>query len=112
MTADIDAQILPEAPGRSMPAALDAAEVVPHCGRPPRWIAGEIGQLVPVGVVRRRKDHGVVRGTPAKRAGARIPDAVLAGDELRIAGLLGTIAVVTDEKVPAHRRVFRCEGVE
>ena len=75
-------------------------------------IAGEIGDLIPVGVVRRHEDHRVVRGTAAQRAGARIPDAVLAGDELRIASLLGEVAVVADEEVPAHRRVFGRERVK
>ena len=53
-----------------------------------------------------------MRGAAAQRAGARIPDAVLLGDELGIARLLRVVAVMADEEVPAHRRVFGRERVK
>ncbi len=88
MAARIEPERVPEARERTMTAVLDALEVLPHRRRSPRRIAGQVGDLIPVRVARADEDHRVVRGAAAERAGARIPDAVLVGDELRIALLL------------------------
>ena len=102
---------------RAIRTVLQLLEVRPHVFRPPAAVAGQVGQLVPVGVVRTEEDHRVVRGTTSECTGARIQHAI---DVLsiprfpvvRIALLLGRVAVVAHEEVPAHRRVFSGEGME
>ena len=61
---------------RPMLAVLEALEVRAHVLGAPRRIAGQVGELVPVGVVRIDEDHRVVRRAAAERARARIPHAV------------------------------------
>ncbi len=100
-----------------MTAVLEPFEIGPHLRRGPARVAGELGDVVPVGVVRIDENHRVVRGAPAERARARIVDAVDARpamvlDELRIAPLPHVIAIVADEEVPGHRGVFGGERVE
>ena len=93
--------------------AVERVEVViPARRRQKPRIAGEVGDVIPVAVVRQYRDHRVVRGAAAERAGARIPDAVLFRNELRIARLPCPVAVVTNEEVPAHRRALRGEGMK
>ena len=98
-------------------AALDALEVAAHGVGPPGGVAGEIGDAVPVAVVRVDEDHGAVRGAAAQRAGARVEDAVdpaaVGGlDELGVAAGLGRVRVVADEDVPAQQRLLGRPRVE
>ena len=60
--------------------------------------------------MRRDKDHRVVAGASAERAGPWIQDTVLAA--FGIAPLPSLVGIMLDEKVPAHRRVFRRERMK
>ena len=53
-------------------AAFKLLEVLAHVLGAPRLVPGEVGQLVPVRVVRAHEDEGVVRGAPAQRSRARV----------------------------------------
>src|SRR5262249_49799073 len=88
---------------------LEAFEVLTHPIGPPRRIAGDIGELVPIVVVRIREDQRVVRRAATEGSRARIPDAldwlvVVRGlDVLRILLLLVRIRVVAYEEIPSQR---------
>ncbi len=100
-----------------MMAVFHALEVAAHVVGRPRAVAGQVGDVVPVGVVRRDGDHRVVRRASTERAGARIENAVdgLAVERvavLRILLLQRLGGVVTDEEVPLHRRVLTGEAMK
>ena len=100
-----------------MPAVLDSLEVGTHVIRAPGRIAGDVGDLIPVGVVRVDEDHRVVRRAPAERAGARVQDAVhLAlverGAELLVLLLARIVLVMPDEEIPSQRFVLCRERVK
>src|SRR5262245_4998528 len=61
---------------RSIAAILQAREVAVHILRAPTLIPGEFSDIVPVTVLRRDGDHGVVCGAATQRARAGIPDSV------------------------------------
>ena len=65
-----------EARDAAVAALLQPLEVVAHGLGVPGLVAGQLGDAVPVAVVGVDEDHGVVRGAPAQRAGARVEDAV------------------------------------
>ena len=103
--------------GGAVVAVLETLEVPAHLLGAPRPIARDVGNRVPVLVVRVNEDQRVVRRAPAERAGARVEDAIHAGAVprlavFRIAPLLHVVGVVPDEEVPAHRLVLGREGVE
>lgn len=56
--------------------------------------------MIPVRIMRIDRDHGVVGGAAAKRARARIEDAIALSDEFLIAFLSRNVAIVPDEIVP------------
>jgi hypothetical protein len=112
MAGRVDAEMLPEALVAAMTAVLDSLEVLPHRLGAPRAIASQVGNLIPVRIARRDQDHRVVRRATAQGPGARIPDAVVFGQEVRIPRLLHGIAVVADEEVPTHAGVFCRERME
>ena len=62
-------------PDRAVTAILDALEIAAHVFGPPGGVAGQLGDGVPVRVVRGHEDHRVVRGAAAERRGARVEDA-------------------------------------
>ena len=100
-----------------VPAVLDSLEVGAHVIRAPGRIAGDVGDLIPVGVMRVDEDHRVVRRAPAERAGARVQDTVhLAlverGAELLVLVLAGIVLVVPDEEIPSQRFVLGRERVK
>ena len=102
---------------RAVVAVLEPFEVPAHLLGAPRPIARDVGNRVPVLVVRVHEDQRVVRGAPAERAGARVEHAVHPRSVprlavLRIAPLLHVVGVVPDEEVPAHRLVLGGERVE
>src|SRR5262249_8702205 len=87
----------------------------------PRFVAGELGDLIPIRVIGTYDDHCVVRRASAERGGAGIENAALAWSAfsrrvassaiLGVHALTGVILVVTDREVPAYRRVFGCRRV-
>ena len=91
-------------------AALHALPVLPHVLRVPRRVVGPLGDLVPVAVVRHDRDHRVVRGAAAERAGARIENPLALDVLLFVALRVGPIMV--DVKAPRHLRNLGGEGVE
>ena len=93
------------------------SKYVAHVLGAPRRVAGEIGELVPVGVVRVDEDHRVVRGAAAERGRARIQHAVdrLPSTSSRYFGsrpLPRLVGVVADEEVPADARRSRSRAHE
>src|SRR6184192_3966885 len=84
----IDPEFRPESPKRTVIAVLQPLEVFPHRRRPPRAIARQFGEVIPVFVVRIDRDHGVVRAASAQTAVSRVKDAILFRDELRVLLLL------------------------
>jgi hypothetical protein len=66
----------------------------------------QLGDVVPIRVMRIDHDHRVVRRASAERAGARVPHAVFRLDELVVLFLLRVVRIVADEEVPFHRLVF------
>ena len=102
---------------RPVLAVLQLLEIGPHAVGAPGGIAGQVRNVVPIVVVRIDNDHGVVCGAAAKATGARIPDAVdglaiVVRHVFVILVLPGVVGVMADEKVPAHRVVFRRTGME
>ncbi len=93
---------------------LDTLEVVAHALGAPGGVAGEIRELIPVGVVGGHEDERVVGGAPAERPRARVQHRWLAvlHHVLGIAPLPIVIGVVTDEVVPAHAFVLCGHRVE
>ena len=117
MPRRVETEPAPEALPGPVSALLEPLEVRPHVLRAPRGVAGQVGELIPVGVMRIDEDHRVVRGAAAKGAGARIPDrvdrlAVVVLDELAIAALLFVVLVVPNEEVPADGVVFGRQRME
>ncbi len=92
---------------RALMTVLHALEVPAHVAGAPGLVADELGDIVPVLVIRIDHDHGVVGGAAAKRPGARIEHAVALGDKLVVKLLLRVIGVVAHEELPAHRLVLR-----
>ena len=98
--------------------ALDAIEVLAHPPGAPAVIARDLGDVVPVALVRIHRDHGVVRGAAAERRGARIEDARRAGIPgiapvvLRIALRPVVVGIVLDVELPAEARVLGRQAVE
>src|SRR5436309_15827619 len=93
-------------------AALQLLEIGAHGVGAPGAIAGELGDPVPVRVVRIDQDRGVVGGAAAERSGPWIENAVdrLAAPlrvVLRVALLFLLALVLADEKIPLHPLVFR-----
>jgi hypothetical protein len=110
--ARIDPKQVCEPSERIVPAVFDPLKVAPHRLGAPRGVAGEIGDVVPVLVAGRDQDQRVVGRAAAERPRARIPHAILGGDEVRIAPLLRIVGIVPDEKIPAHGRVLGRERME
>ncbi len=98
-------------------AVLHALIVLAHVLRTPRGIAGQLGEVVPVLVVRVDRDHGVVRRTAAQGAGPRVEHAV---HPLAVAGLLVfgiaplllRIFVVANPEIPPQRVAFGGDAVK
>ena len=90
---------------------LDALEVAAHLFGAPGGIAGQIGDLIPVGILRVHEDHRAVRGAAAERGGPRVQHAVhlRAVDHVtvvRIARLRLLVAVMANEEIPSQTVVF------
>ena len=94
--------------GQGGPAAVatafHAGEVADHVRRCPARVTGELGDGVPVGVVRPDDDQGVVGGAAADRTAARVKHAVAILLELRIPDRLIVVLVVPHEEVPRGLR--------
>ena len=106
-----------ESPHRPVLAVLHPLEIRAHALGAPRRIAGQIGDRVPVGVVRVDEDHRVVRGAATKRTRTRIQDAVhslvvVFGYVLVVAPLLRIVFVVANEEVPFDGVVLGRQPVE
>ncbi len=117
VAARVHAEPAAEPLGGAVVAVLETLEVPAHLLGAPGPIARDVGNRVPVLVVRVNEDQRVVRSTPPERTGARVEDAIHAGAVprlavFRIASLLQIVGVVADEEVPAHRLVLGGEGVE
>ena len=96
---------------------LEAFEVAAHVLGAPGAVARDVGDGVPVLVVRIHEDQRVVRGAPAECAGARVEHTVhaFAVERLavfRVPPLLLVVGVVADEEVPPHRLVFGRERMK
>ena len=59
-----------------MPAIFHAFEIAPHVARTPGAITGELGNLIPVVIVRINQNHRIMRRAAAQSAGPRIQHAV------------------------------------
>src|SRR5258708_5122626 len=100
-----------------MTTVLEPLEVRPHLRCGPARVAGEVGDVVPIRVVRIDENQRIVRRAPAQCASAWIVDAVDARpsivlDELRIATLQPVVAIMTDEEVPGDRVILGGEGMK
>src|SRR5919109_877761 len=95
-----------------MAALLDPLKVLTHPACAPRLIAGEVRDIVPVGVVRVNQDHGVMRGAAAERPGARVKYATPFGRVLVVSFLTLFVCVMPHKKIPLHERIFRCKGMK
>ena len=85
---------------------LQPLEPLPHRLCAPIRIAGQLRQMIPVGVMRIDGDQGADRRRSAQGRAAGIEHAVPFRDELAIALLLRVISIMTHEEVPAHFGVF------
>ena len=112
VAARVEAEPAPEPLERTMAAILDPFEVRAHVVGAPRRVAGQIGELIPVGVGRIDEDHRVVGGAAAKRAGARVPHTLLGRHVIRILLFLRGVLVVVNEEVPPHRLVLGGERMK
>ena len=102
---------------RPVRALLDALEIGPHVFCAPRRIAGQVRDLIPVGIVRVHQNHRAVGGASAEDAGARVEDAVdvPAVDRravARVPRLFHLIAVVADEEIPPHGVILGGQRME
>src|SRR5437016_5677409 len=95
-----------------MMAIFQALEIGPHVLGTPRRIAGELSDVVPVGVVWINQDHGMVSRAATERAGPRIEDTIMGWYELTVPSLLRFIRIVPDEEIPLHRLVLGRKRVE
>ncbi len=112
MPGRIHAEMAQRPVDRPVVAVLQLFEIAAHRVGAPGGVAGALGDVVPVGVVRIDGDHRVMGGAAAQRAGARVEDAVPLCHEFRVALLLHVIGIVPDEEVPAHGRVFAGKPME
>src|SRR6185436_4113318 len=89
-------------------AVLESREILIHVLSAPRRISGELGNVIPITILRSDCDHRVVCGATAKRSGAWIPNARLAVDldHLRIVRLEFGIFIVTHEVIPLAVRIL------
>src|SRR5438552_9312440 len=87
--------------------ALQALEIASHALRSPRRIAGHLGDMIPIAVVRVDQDHRIVGSATAQRCTARIQYTVASRQKLLVASLLDIVFVVADEEVPGEALIFR-----
>src|ERR1043165_6911390 len=108
----IDArEVVDPAPDVAVMAVLEALKILAHLLRRPRPVAGQVGDVLPVGGVRIDGDESVVRRAAAEGAGARVEHAV---DRLAVVRLVVLVVllrelrifVVLDPEVPLHRVVL------
>src|SRR4051794_27676133 len=103
MPGRIDPVPAEAAPERAITAIFQPLPVAPHVDSAPRFVAGQRGDAVPIAVMRRHEDHRVMRGTAAERTGPRVQDSLW--PTFAVALLLHIVGIMTDVKIPAHRRV-------
>src|SRR5947207_1868792 len=91
-------------------AALDTPEIRVHRLGAPARVASQVGDVLPVRIMRADGDQCIVRRAAAQGARSRVPDAELAAhfDCLGITPLLLLVLIVVDDVIPAHRYVLRC----
>src|SRR6266699_1781425 len=110
VSGGVEVQHTQHAIGQPVPAVFHPLEVGPHVLGAPGAVARELGDVVPVGVVRIDGDHCVAGGAAPAGAGAGIEHAV-DGLPVPVLGVLGVAflslvaAVVSNEEVPLHRLV-------
>ncbi len=81
-------------------AVLEHLEVPAHVRRAPRVVASDVGDVLPVALVRVDGDERVVRGAAAERAGARVEHALVG--ELGVERGLRRVVPMVDEEIPPH----------
>ena len=112
--------------------ALKLGKVTAHRPRPPRLVARQFRDVIPVLVIRPDRNHRMMRRASAKTRAARVKNTLLAAARMRVeilyvqraAGvrigvpviffilrLRRVVLMVTHRKHPAHLRVFRGGGV-
>src|SRR5207249_9859205 len=93
---------------------LHAPEVLAHVLCLPRRIARELGEVVPIPIVRIHQDHGIVRGAPAECSRTGVEDPGLTVDRAVpwVPPLLRRIGIVTDPEVPSDRVTLCRDAVE
>ena len=112
-----DQPVEPSEQEYSVTAAFEPTKVLLHVGRSPRSVAGQLPDVVPVGIVRAHDDHCVVPGTAAQSAGAWIEHAIdhLAVPAPAVAPVLLLLCrrrVMAHPEIPPEPGVLRGEGMK
>ena len=95
-----------------MTAIFEPLKIFSHLGGAPRWIAGQLCERVPIGVVGIDHNHRIVGGTAAQRSSTGIEDAIVLTPEVRIPRLLCIIGVVPYEEIPPEGGILRSKGMK
>src|SRR5215469_8972530 len=96
---------------RPVAAALQPAKVFLHIRRPPRGVAGQLPDMVPVGIIGPHDDHRVMAGAATKTTSAWVEHSVngfavpgLAVPPILL--LLRRVSVMTHPEVPSEAGVL------
>src|SRR5258708_32432497 len=117
MTAGVETDFCQPALQFTVMTILNTLEVGAHVVSAPPLVGSQVGDRVPITVVRRNENHSVVSGTPTQCSSPWIEDSVhtLAlglFHVVRIEALQIVAGMVPDKEIPPHRLVLRSKGME
>src|SRR5260370_23239872 len=117
MTAGVETDFCQPALQFTVMTILNTLEVGGHVVSAATLVASQVGDRVPITVVRRNENHSVVSGTPTQCSSPWIEDSVhtLAlglFHVVRIEALQIVAGMVPDKEIPPHRLVLRSKGME
>src|SRR5690348_13812234 len=93
-------------------AVFQPFEILAHVFSEPRRISRNLGQVVPVTVLRNHGDHGIVSRAASQRSRSWIPDPVAIRDELAVFLLFLLIRVMPHVVVPGDLWILGGKAVK